>query len=111
MFLSTNSVLCCPSQPICECSRVISALFLREISFSRCERKGVGKASKIRAKNMNDSRGGAVYLADLVICHPMELQGAFEVVLDLRANLTLRLPDGLLLSLIAEKPQGGPQTG
>ena len=104
--MSTNSALCCPSQPIWECSRVISALFLLEISFSRCERKGVGKARKIRAKNTNDSRGGAAYLADLVIRRPMKLLGAFEVVLNLRTCLELRLQDGLLLSLIAEKPWG-----
>jgi len=36
----------------------------------------------------------------------MELQGAFEVVLNLRTCLKLRLPDGLLLSLIAEKLRG-----
>ena len=36
----------------------------------------------------------------------MELQGAFEVVLNLRTCLELRLPDGLLLSLIAEKLRG-----
>ena len=55
---------------------------------------------------MNDSRGGAAYLADLVIRRSMELQGAFEVVLNLRTCLVLRLPDGLLLSLIAEKLWG-----
>ena len=33
----------------------------------------------------------------------MELQGAFEVVLNLRTCLELRLPDSLLLSLIVEK--------
>ena len=45
-------------------------------------------------------------MADLVICRPMELQGAFEVVLNLRTCFELRLPDGLLLSLIAEKLRG-----
>ena len=55
---------------------------------------------------MNDSREGAAYLADLVICRPMELQGAIEVVLNLRTYLDLRLPDVLLLSLIAEKLRG-----
>jgi len=59
---------------------------------------------------MNNSRGGAAYLADLVVCRPMELQGAFEVVLNLRTRLELRLPDGLLFSLIAEKLWGGPRT-
>ena len=42
----------------------------------------------------------------MVIRRSMELQGAFEVVLDLRACLVLRLPDGLLLSLIAEDLRG-----
>ena len=55
---------------------------------------------------MNNPRGGSAYLADLVICHPMELQGAIEVVLNLRTCLDLRLPDVLLLSLIAEKLWG-----
>ena len=63
----------------------------------------MGKASKIRAKNTNDYRGGAAYLADLVIRRPMKLLGTFEVVLNLRTCLELRLQDGLLLSLIAEK--------
>ena len=71
----------------------------------------MGKTSKIRAKNTNDSQGGAAYLADLVIRRPMELQGAFEVVLNLRTYLELRQPDGLLLSLIVEKLRGGPRTG
>ena len=71
----------------------------------------MGKASRIRAKNTNDSRGGAAYLADMVIRRLMELQGAFEVVLNLRTCLELRLPVGLLLSLIAEKIRGGPWTG
>ena len=38
----------------------------------------------------------------------MELQGAVEVAQNLRAGLELRLPDGLLLLLIAEKLQGDP---
>ncbi|XP_039851339.1 outer envelope pore protein 16-2, chloroplastic-like [Panicum virgatum] len=37
----------------------------------------------------------------------MELQGAIKVVLNPRTCLDLRLPDGLLLSLIAEKLRGG----
>ena len=78
---------------------------------SRCKRKGVGKTNEIKAQNTNDSREGAAYLANLVICRPMELQGAIEVVQNLRACLDLRLPDGLLLSLIAEKLRGGPRTG
>ena len=41
----------------------------------------------------------------------MELQGAIEVVQDLRACLNLRLLDGLLLPLIVEKLRGGPRTG
>ena len=41
----------------------------------------------------------------------MELQGAFEVVLNLRTYPELRLPDGLLLSLITEKLRGGPWIG
>jgi len=52
---------------------------------------------------MNDSQGGAAYLADLVIRCSMELQGAFEVVLNPRTCLVLRLPDGGLFSLITEK--------
>ena len=36
----------------------------------------------------------------------MELQGAFKVVLNLRACLVMRLPDGCLLLLIAEKLRG-----
>ena len=38
----------------------------------------------------------------------MELQGPIEVVKNLRAGLDLRLPDGLLLSLVVEKLRGGP---
>ena len=38
----------------------------------------------------------------------MELQGAVEVAQNLRAGLELRLPDGFLLLLIAEKLQGDP---
>jgi len=38
----------------------------------------------------------------------MELQGAIEVVLNLRTYLDLRQPDGLLLSLIVEKLRGTP---
>ena len=38
----------------------------------------------------------------------MELQGAIEVVQDLRACLDLRLPDGLLLPLFVEKLRGDP---
>ena len=38
----------------------------------------------------------------------MELQGAIEVVQNLRAGLDLRLPDGLLLLLVAEKTEGTP---
>ena len=57
---------------------------------------------------MNDSRGGATYLANLVICRPMELQGVIKVVQNLRACLDLRLPDGLLLPLIMEKLWGTP---
>ena len=38
----------------------------------------------------------------------MELQGAVEVVLNLRADLKLRLPDRFLLLLAAEKFQGDP---
>ena len=38
----------------------------------------------------------------------MELQGAIEVVQDLRACLDLRLPDGLLLPLVMEKLWGDP---
>ena len=37
----------------------------------------------------------------------MELQGAIEVVQDLRTCLDLRLPDGLLLPLVVEKLRGG----
>ena len=55
---------------------------------------------------MNDSRGGAAYLANLVIRCSMKLQGAFEVVLNLRTYLELRLPDGLLFSLLVEKLRG-----
>ena len=38
----------------------------------------------------------------------MELQGAVEVVLNLRVDLKLRLPDHFLLLLAAEKFQGDP---
>ena len=38
----------------------------------------------------------------------MELPGAVEVVLNVRADLELRLPDGFLLLLIAKKLQGDP---
>ena len=60
--------------------------------------------------NTNDFQEGADYLTGLVIRRPMELQGAIEVVQNLRTGLDLRLPDGLLLLLIAEKLRGGPQT-
>ena len=39
----------------------------------------------------------------------MELQGAIEVVQNLRAGLDKRLPDGLLLLLVAEKLRGDPE--
>ena len=58
--------------------------------------------------NTYDSREGATYLADLEIRRSMELQGAVEVVLNLRADLELCLPDGFLLLLAAEKFQGDP---
>ena len=84
-------------------------LFLREMSLSRCKWKGVGKTHEIKAKTTNDSREGAAYLADLVICRPMKFQGAIEVVQNLRACLDLRLPDGLLLPLVVVKFRGwGP---
>ena len=37
----------------------------------------------------------------------MELQGAIEVVQNLRTDLDLCLPDGLLLLFVAEKLRGG----
>ena len=40
----------------------------------------------------------------------MELQGAIEVVQNLRAYLDLRLPDDLLLPLNVEKLRGDPRT-
>ena len=58
--------------------------------------------------NTHDSREGAAYLADLVVCRLMELQGKIEVVQDLRTCLDLRLPDGLLLPLVVEKLRGTP---
>ena len=38
----------------------------------------------------------------------MELQGAIEVVQNLRAGLDLRLPDGLLFLFVVEKFRGDP---
>ena len=58
--------------------------------------------------NTNDSREGATFLTDLEIRRSMELQGAIEVVQNLRAGLELRLPDGFLLLLVVEKLQGDP---
>jgi len=43
IFRSTKSALYCPSQRIWEYSRVSSALFLREMSLSRCKWKSVSK--------------------------------------------------------------------
>ena len=56
--------------------------------------------------NTNDSGERATYLADLEIRRSMELQGAVEVVLNPRADLKLRLPDGFLLLFGAKKLQG-----
>ena len=47
-------------------------------------------------------------MTDLVIRRPMELQGAIEVVQNLRAGLDLRLVDGLLLLLVAGNFGGTP---
>src|SRR6185312_2108268 len=58
--------------------------------------------------NTNDSGEGATYLADLEIRRSMELQGTVEMAQNLRAGLELRLPDGFLLLLVAEKLQGDP---
>src|SRR6185369_6216300 len=58
--------------------------------------------------NMSNSQGKDAYVADLEIRHSMELQGAVEVLLNLGADLELRLPDGFLLLLAAEKFQGDP---
>ena len=57
MFLSNSSALCCPSQLIWEYSRVISALFLREMSLSRFKWKGVGKTHEIKTKYERFSGG------------------------------------------------------
>src|SRR6185437_11718204 len=43
-----------------------------------------------------------------LVCRPMELQGAIEVVQDLRTCHDLRLPDRLLLPLVMEKLQRDP---
>ena len=59
--------------------------------------------------NTNDSVERATYLADLEIRHSMELQGAVKVAQNLRAGLELRLPDGFLLLLAAEKLQRDPR--
>ena len=58
--------------------------------------------------NTNDSGEGATYLADMEIHCSMDLQGAVEVAQNLRAGLELRLPNGFLLLLIAEKLEGDP---
>ena len=58
--------------------------------------------------NTSNNKGKGTYLADLEVRRPMELQGAVEVALNLRANLVLRLSGRLLLPLIAEKLQGDP---
>jgi hypothetical protein len=75
------------------------------MSLSRCKWKSVNETHKSRP-NTNDSGERATYLADLEIRRFMELQGAVEVAQNLRANLELRLPDGFLLLLVAEKLQG-----
>ena len=56
--------------------------------------------------NANDSGERATYLADLEICRSVELQGSVELARNLGAGLKLRLPDGFLLLLVAEKLQG-----
>ena len=56
--------------------------------------------------NANDSRERTTYLTDLEVRRPVKVQGAFEVALNLTADLELCLPGRLLLLLAAEKFQG-----
>ena len=78
------------------------------MSFSRCKWKSVSKVREIKTEHEQFPGKGA-YVADLEIRHSMELQGAVEVLLNLGADLELRLPDGFLLLLAAEKFQGDPK--
>ena len=58
---------------------------------------------------MSGNQGKGTYVADLEIRRSMKLQGAVEVVLNLRAGLVLRLPGRFLPPLIVEKLQGDPR--
>ena len=107
IFRSTKSALYCPRPHIWEYSRVSSALFLREMSLSHCKWKSVSKVYENKTKH-EQLQGKGAYVADLEIRRSMELQGAVEVVLNLGADLELRLPDSFLLLLTAEKFKGGP---
>jgi len=80
---------------------------MHEISFGRCEQKDVSR------RYVNVTRNGQIpgkgtYLADEEIRLLMKLKGAVKGGLNLRADLVLRLPDLLLLPLIAIKIRGDP---
>ena len=77
------------------------------MSLSRCKWKSVSKAHENKTEHEQFPGKGA-YVADLEIRRSMELQGAVEAVLNMRADLKLRLPDRFLLLLAAEKFQGDP---
>ena len=77
------------------------------MSFIRYKWKSVSKVRKIKTEHEQFPGKGA-YVADLEIRRSMELQGTVEVVLNLRADLKLRHPDGFLLLLVAEKLQRDP---
>jgi hypothetical protein len=76
-------------------------LFLLEMSLSRCKWKSVSKVYENKIEH-DQFQGKGAYVAEMEIRRSMELQGAVEVVLN------LRLPDGFLLLLAAEKFQGDP---
>ena len=77
------------------------------MSLSHCKWKSVSKVYENKTKH-KQFQGKGAYVADLEIRRSMELKGAVEAVLNLRADLKLRLPDGFLLLLTAEKFQGDP---
>ena len=77
------------------------------MSLNRYKWKSVSKVYENKTEH-EQLQGKGGYVADLEIHRSMELQGAVEVVMNLRSDLKLRLPDRFLLLLAAEKFQGDP---
>ena len=78
------------------------------MSLSHCKWKSVSKVYENKTKH-DQFQGKGAYVADLEIRRSMDLQGVVEVVLNLRADLKLRLPDGFLLLLVARNSKGTPE--